>query len=91
MPWVYTWFQRERHLGVTTHPRRDVTLIREILSHKGALRVAWQEQRLLAETDDTEVDIRNIYKQIAAELDMTEEILSEEIARFFSARIFISC
>jgi TatD DNase family protein len=57
--------------------------------HTKALQVAWQEQRLLAETDNTEIHIRNIYTQIATELNITEETLSQEIAPFFNTQILI--
>jgi TatD DNase family protein len=58
--------------------------------HKEALKVAWQKERLLTETETENADIRNIYKQIANDLDISKEDLSEEIARFFKTRILIS-
>ena len=57
------------------------------LYHTTALKVAWQEQRLLTETDDKDVDIRNIYKQIANDLDIAEKTLSETITCFFKTRL----
>jgi TatD DNase family protein len=90
MPWVIHGF-RGKDVLASQLVRAGCYLSFGKYYHTEALRVAWQEQRLLTETDDAEDDIRNVCKQIAAELDVTEEMLSEEIARFFSARILISC
>jgi TatD DNase family protein len=48
-----------------------------------ALKTAWKKGRLLAETDDTNMDIRDIYRLIAKDLNISEEKLSEMIEAFF--------
>ncbi|MDR1116318.1 MAG: TatD family hydrolase [Tannerella sp.] len=49
-----------------------------------ALKAAWEKKRLLAETDDENIDIRDIYKLISKELNIPEEHLSEAIETFFN-------
>jgi TatD DNase family protein len=44
-----------------------------------ALRRAWDARRLLVETDESDMDIREIYALLSAQLAVTEEILSLEI------------
>ena len=48
-----------------------------------SLKTAWEKRRLLVETDDTNTDIRDIYVQIASNLNITIEELSDNIL-FFS-------
>jgi TatD DNase family protein len=52
-----------------------------------ALKAAWEKRRLLAETDDKNIDIRNIYKLITKDLNISEEKLSETIEAFFRSVI----
>jgi TatD DNase family protein len=57
------------------------------LYHTEALKIAWQEQRLLTETGETGINTRRIYKQIACNLNIAEENLAEVIACFFQSRM----
>ncbi|MDR2680966.1 MAG: TatD family hydrolase [Tannerella sp.] len=52
-----------------------------------ALKAAWEKRRLLAETDDKGIDIRDIYRLLAKDLNISEEKLSEAIAAFFHSVI----
>ena len=45
-----------------------------------SLKVAWEKRRLLIETDDTNTNIRDVYKKIANNLDITVKELSDEVA-----------
>ena len=47
-----------------------------------SLKAAWEKRRLLVETDDTNTDIRDIYVQIASNLNITIEELSDNILLF---------
>lgn len=44
-----------------------------------ALRRAWEANRLFAETDDKNADIREVYASLAAQLAIPEETLAQEI------------
>lgn len=48
-----------------------------------ALKTAWEKRRLLVETDNKNIDIRNVYKLIANDLNISKEELSEAIETFF--------
>ena len=50
-----------------------------------ALKAAWRRHRLLAETDDANTDIENIYSKIANCLEISDEELSDEIGLFFDS------
>jgi TatD DNase family protein len=45
----------------------------------GAVYRAWEARRLLAETDDKPMDIREVYASLAATLAIPEELLAQEI------------
>ena len=53
-----------------------------------SLKAAWKQRRLLAETDDTNTDIRYVYKQIAINLNITLIELSYSIEKFFESQFF---
>lgn len=86
VPWIIHGF-RGKGLLASQLINTGLYLSFGTLYHTTALKIAWQQQRLLTETDDTGADIRNVYKQIANDLDIAEESLSETIARFFSTRL----
>ena len=52
-----------------------------------ALKAAWVNRRLLAETDDNQINIRDVYHRIASDLNISEDELGEEIEDF--CRIYI--
>jgi len=47
--------------------------------HKSSLKTAWVNNRLFAETDDNPISIRDIYRQIAGDLNISEQLLSNKI------------
>ena len=51
--------------------------------HPEALKLAWEQKRLLAETDDQSVDIKEIYQQIASDLFISIESLAQAIEHIF--------
>ena len=53
-----------------------------------SLKAAWNRRRLLAETDDSDSDIRDIYAQIANKLNIPVKELSDNIEIFLNTRIF---
>jgi len=53
--------------------------------NKGSLKAAWANNRLLAETDDSQINIRDIYHQIASDLNITAQLLSDEIEALYKA------
>ena len=52
-----------------------------------ALKAAWENHRLLAETDDNQINIRDVYHRIASDLNISENELGEEIEDF--CRIYV--
>jgi len=44
-----------------------------------SLKAAWTNNRLLAETDDNQINIREVYHQMACDLHISEQLLSNEI------------
>ena len=47
--------------------------------HVDALKAAWVKRHLFLETDDSGVDIRNVYRQVASDLSISEYDLMNEI------------
>ncbi len=52
--------------------------------NRAALETAWENGRLFAETDDGNRSIQLIYRQIAQDLNIKEEALSEKIKEVFN-------
>ena len=52
-----------------------------------ALNTAWEKRQLLAETDDHNTNIRDVYKLLTKELSISENELSTGIGAFFDANI----
>ena len=44
-----------------------------------SLKSAWEKRRLLLETDDKNIDIRDVYKQVAVDLSVSDQELANEI------------
>jgi len=49
--------------------------------HAEALKAAWLKRRLFLETDDNDIDIRNVYQQVANKLSIPLQALSEQIEK----------
>ena len=47
--------------------------------NREALQASWAQRRLFLETDDQDTDIRDVYQQVANDLNITEQVLSEAI------------
>jgi len=60
------------------------------LYNTDSLKAAWMKRRLLIETDDTKTDIRDVYTQIANNLEITPKELFDEIERFFISKLVLS-
>ncbi len=82
MPWIIHGFRGKETLAAQL---LDAGFYLSFGAHynTGALQTAWTKHRLLAETDDKNIDIRDVYKQIASDLNISESKLSEEIEFFF--------
>jgi TatD DNase family protein len=52
-----------------------------------ALNAAWEKGRLLAETDDKVIDIRDVYSRISAGLNISGEILADAVEALFRSLI----
>ena len=55
------------------------------LYNTDSLKVAWKRHRLLTETDDSNIDIKNVYNQITNSLKISNEELSDVIGLFFNS------
>ena len=51
--------------------------------NKASLHVAWDNHRLFAETDDSQINIQNVYQLITNDLNISLDRLSNEIAERF--------
>lgn len=88
MPWIIHGFRGKETLALQLL-NTGLYLSFGMFHDRGALKASWEKQRLLAETDDKDTDIRNIYKQIAEELDITIDELSGEIGLLFKTKFFV--
>lgn len=82
MPWMIHGFRGKLQLAVSLLSAGFFLSFGKFY-HKDALKAAWIKRRLFLETDDKEVDIRNIYQQVACDLNITVEDLSKEIENVF--------
>jgi len=82
MPWIIHGFRGKETLAIQLI-NAGFYLSFGPLYNREALKAAWIKRRLLAETDDSKTDIRHRYQQIADDLSVSEQELSEEIADFF--------
>ncbi|MDR0574118.1 MAG: TatD family hydrolase [Tannerella sp.] len=89
MPWIIHGFRGKKTLA-TQLLNAGLFLSFGIHHNTGALQMAWIKHRLLVETDDKNIDIRDVYKLIAKDLNIPESKLSEDIAFFFNTRILTS-
>ena len=48
-----------------------------------SLNIAWENNRLLIETDDNQISIKDVYHKIADDLTISEQTLSDEIENIF--------
>ena len=87
MPWIIHGFRGKAALA-TQLLNAGLYLSFGTFHNADALKAAWEKRRLLAETDDTNADIRTVYAQIAENLNITPEKLSDEIGVFFKANFF---
>ena len=86
MPWIIHGF-RGNELLATQLLNAGFYLSFGKLYNAKALKTAWEKRCLLAETDDSGADIRDIYKQLAEELNISEIELSAEIEDFFNTKL----
>ena len=58
------------------------------LHNKEAVKVAWENHHIFAETDDSAMNIRDVYKLLANGLNISEIELSQEIEDLFNSKLF---
>ena len=78
MPWIIHGFRGKELLA------RQLMVAGLFLTfgsryNREALQATWEQQRLLLETDDKDIDIRDVYQQVANDLNITEQELSEAV------------
>ena len=79
MPWVIHGFRGNAILAGQLI-RQGFYLSFGEYFNPGAVRAAWP-CRLFAETDDREIDIRTVYRNLSASLDLSPEQVAAQIAR----------
>lgn len=88
LPWIIHGFRGKATLA-TQLLNAGLYLSFGPLHHPDALKAAWTVRRLVAETDDKVIDIREVYKQIANELNIPLTTLSQEIDRILRVQLKI--
>ncbi|MDR0394226.1 MAG: TatD family hydrolase [Tannerella sp.] len=84
MPWIIHGFGGKEALAVQLLNAGLYLSFGIRRSHINALKVAWESHHLLAETDNLNTDIRDVYKHIAKQLGITVHELSKEIFDFLT-------
>ena len=86
MPWIIHGF---RGKAATASQLLEAGLFLSFgaFYHPEALKIAWEKKRLLAETDDKNISIKEIYCQIADDLHIPLETLAEEIETIFKTSL----
>ena len=76
IPWIIHGFKGKEPLA---RQLLDAGLYLSFGLHydKASLNVAWSRHHLLAETDDSQANIRDIYRQIANDLHISEQLLKK--------------
>ncbi|MDR3252799.1 MAG: TatD family hydrolase [Tannerella sp.] len=78
MPWIIHGFRGKQQIAKNLL-YEDFYLSFGLLYDKYALSSAWENRRLLVETDDKPITVDKVYEVIAAELQISVEMLAEEI------------
>ena len=89
MPWIIHGFRGNATLACQLL-NTGLYLSFGAFYNRDSLKAAWEKRRLLAETDDTNTDICNVYAQIAKSLDITVKELSDEIEELFIHKLLLS-
>ena len=82
MPWIVHGFRGKEPLAAQLL-NAGFYLSFGLRYHKASLKAAWTKNRLLTETDDNQINIRDVYHQIASDLNISEQLLSDEIENIF--------
>lgn len=88
-PWIIHGFRGKEALAVQLL-NTGLYLSFGSFYNRYALKTAWNRHRLLIETDDKQTNIRDIYQQIADELQITIHDLSCETGVFFKTQLLIT-
>ena len=86
MPWIIHGFKGKAVLAEQLL-NAGIYLSFGVTHNTDSLKAAWDKQRVFAETDDTNADIRDIYKDIANKLNISTEELSVESETLFNTII----
>lgn len=84
MPWIIHGFRGRKQLAEQLLDA-GLYLSFGMRYNAEALHTAWNARRLLLETDDSPIDIGSLYRSVAEELEITEEMLSQTIEGLFGA------
>jgi TatD DNase family protein len=80
MPWIVHGFRGKMPLAIRLL-NAGFYLSFSIHYNIDSLKAAWAKRRLLLETDDNNIDIRNVYQQVAYDLSVSEQEISGEIEK----------
>jgi len=89
VPWIIHGFRGKTPLA-SRLLKADIYLSFGKHYHIESLKAAWQKGRLLLETDDSNISIREIYQKATHDLAVSEQALSDEIEiifKFFAGKI----
>lgn len=89
VPWIIHGF-RGKELLATQLLDAGLYLSFGSFYNPEALKAAWKRHHLLIETDDKQTNIREVYQQIASELKITVDLLSDEIGTIFKTKLLIT-
>ena len=82
MPWIIHGFRGKELLALRLI-QAGFYLSFGLHYHIEALKIAWKYCRLLIETDDNQINISDVYHQIASDLNITVTELTKEIGELF--------
>ena len=88
MPWIIHGFRGNENLA-TQLLNAGMYLSFGIHHNTESLKVAWDQKRLFIETDDTDINIREVYTKIAANLNISLNELLDEVKGLFKKFSFI--
>jgi TatD DNase family protein len=78
IPWIIHGFRGNETLAKQLL-NADFHLSFSLLYNREALQTTWKKRRLLLETDDKKIDIRMVYQQIANDLSISVQELSQKV------------
>lgn len=83
VPWIIHGFRGKASLA-NQLLKKELYLSFGLHYQTDSLKTAWDNHRLFLETDNNNISIRDVYQQVAGDLGISKQVLSDEIGKIFA-------